>query len=509
MTDHFTKLFTILLPHEQKKCTGFFAKHDGEKEKAMFAEMRKLKDKTSEELAVKIYGDKQKATNIRQLRKQVTDKLVGFVRENFVSENNGSTSIRRLLDFSDFLISRHAPALALEYLLEAENEAKQNKYYELLENIYHYKLYHSVALGLDAKLVYEEWQLNHKRYLSYMHLLAAQSSLIQLLDDHRRKGVLPQQDELLKEFYERFTPDAEEKRNPDFMIGVAKIFRHVMLSTKDYWRIETAVKDIYDELIAQQCFTSQHDEVRRNFLLILAQACYRNLKFDEAELYLKEVQMLLPSPTPRNDPHYAKLQSMRAAIYTYTDRCAQAIELLRKQLYGPEPIENEVERNNMQLNLAVNYFCVKDYHRALEQLNKLEKSDEEYHKMMGLEWSYKKQMIAMILCHCANKFEEAENRLENMLFYFDTFLDQELYARAKVFMQFVQRWFRDPDLITNPRFHQEIKDSQMGWGNKEDIQAIFFFSWFRAHMLGQDFYATFQARIKQEGQNWDYPFSLP
>ncbi len=508
MADQFSRLFITLQPNEQKKCANFFAEQDGEKEKALFSELRKLKSKSSEELAIKLYGDKLKAPNIRQLRMQVTEKLIHFIRENLLVSHEGLSNMRRLLDFADFLIGRHAPQLALEYLLEAETEATTARAYEMLESIYHYKLNHSQELGIDAKEAFEQWQLNHKRYVSYMHLLSARGILIQLLDEHRRLGILPKQAELMHEFYERFSPDDEERRNPDFMLRVSQIFRRVMLCTKDYWRIESAARDIYEFLLKHECFTPQDDAARRSFLLILAQAHYRNRKFEQAESYLKEVQQLLPTPIPRNDPDYAKLQAQRAAIYTYTNRCERAGELLRMHLYGPEPLENESERANMQLNLAVNYFCLKEYSRALEQMMKLNKTDQEYMSLLGLEWIYKKRMIHMIVCRELQQFEEAEELLVNMLHDFNEFLGQELYTRARVFMEFLLRWFRDPDLITNVDFHREVRDARFGWGDREDIQAIFFFCWFRAPMLGQQFYPTFQARLKEEGCDWDFPFSL-
>lgn len=508
MTDHFSKLYAALLPHEQKKCNTFFAKQDGEKEKALFAELKKLKDRSSEELAAKIYNDKSKVGSIRQLKKQVTDKLVSIVQDQFVSTEKGSASIRRLIDFADFLISRHCPSLALAYLEEAEEEAKAQKAYDLLENIYFYKLNHTVALGLDANEVFAEWQQNHQRYVSFMHLTSARGVLVRLLDDHRRTGVVPKQDELMAAFYERFTPNEEESRNPEFMIGLAHIFRQVMLSTKDYWRIEPAIQCMYNKLLDHGCFTPKQAHTQRSFLLMLAQACYRNIKFEEAENYLKEVQALLPVPVSRNDPHYIKLQSQRAAIYTYTDRCPAAIELLRKHLYGPNAIEDEVERNNMVLNLAVNYFCLNDYTRALEQWSKLDQSDSKYFDLMGLEWAYKRRMIGMILHHCCGHFEEAEKSLVAMLSDFDVFLKQELYSRAGKFMHFLLRWFRNPELIHSTAFHQEVKEARLSWGEEEDMQAIFFFSWFRAAMLGQKFYPTFLARLRKEGPNWDYPFDL-
>jgi tetratricopeptide (TPR) repeat protein len=508
MADSFTLLYSILDPFEQKKCASFFAKHDGEKEKAMFSELKKMKERSSEDLAQKIYGDKTKAPHVRQLRKQVTNKLVAFVQDNFVVMSLGSANVRRLLDFADFLIGRHSPKLALEYLIEAENEAIQNTSYDLLESIYGYKLIHAVTLDLDAKKVFDDWQQNNVRYLSFMHLTSANGILIQLLEKNKREGIVPDQEELMSEFYNRFKPNHEERMNPDFMLAVAKIFRKVMLSTKDYWRIEPAIKDIYETLIANNCFSQKSTKVQRSFLLMLSQACYRNANFEEAEDYLKEMQALMPTPVSRNDPHYVKMQSQRAAIYTYTNRCDQAIEILRKHLYGPDPIEIESERNNMQLNLAVNYFCVKDYIRSLEQLERLDKTDLEYFGPMGFEWVYKKRMILMIVHRCANHFEEAEQRLKDLLSDFEKFLKQDLYDRAKSFMEFALRWFENPSFITNPDFHREIKAANMSWGDREDIQAIFFFCWFRAAMLGQEFYPTFQARLKKEGKNWDYPFSM-
>jgi|GEM_PF-2371928 len=508
MASRFSSLYSALLPHERKKCDAFFAAQEGEKEKAMYLELKKLKPKSSESLALKVYGDKSKAANARQMRKNVTEKLASFIRTDVVPKDGGSSGIRRLLDFADFLIGRHSPALALEYLLEAQAEAKHYLAHDQLENIYHYKLKHAPVLGIDAKEAFKDWQSNHERYVSFMHLLSAQSILKQLLDEHRRDGIVPNQDELMAEFYESFTPNEEERRNPAFMLRLDQIFRRVMITTKDYWRIEPASKDIYFYLVEHDCFTQNDDQIKRTFLLNLSQSCYRNRNFAESEDFLKEVQRLLPVPIPRNDPDYVKLISQRSAIFIYTDRCEQAGELLRKHLYGPEPVENEVERINMQINLAVTYYCLEEFTRGLDILNKLDQLESSLSVYIGREGLYKKSMVHVILCWESGLYEEAEERLVNLIEAFRDFLEQELYKRALIFMEFVLRWFRDPDLINDPEFHHEVRGAKLGWGEREDIQAIFFFCWFRAHMLGKPFYPVFQARLKEDGENWDYPFSM-
>ncbi len=480
----------------------------GEKEGQLYKEQRKMKSRSAEELAEKIYKDKSKAANVRQLRKQVNDKLVGVVREEFVPGNKGSAKIRRLLDFADFLIAKERPQLALEYLQDAENEANANRAYELLENIYHYKLDHCHELGIDPKEAFNVWQLNHKRYVSYMVLLFAKGLLLDMLKQHRRAGVVPDKDDLMKLFYTHFNPDEDEKRDPSFMLRLAQILRRVLITTKEYWRIESAIREIYDDLLEKNCFTDKDDGIRRSFLLMLAQATFRNRKFDESESLLKEVRELLAADVPHSDPDYIAIQIQKAAIFLYTNRVEQAKDMTRKLLYGPEPIENEENRINLQINLAVCYFCLNDIPRSLEQLEKLNQTDEEFHKLLGPESNFKKRMIFVVVCHAAGNFEEAEQRLVDIIADYKEFFRQDLYLRVNDFLEFVLRWFRDRSIITNPDFHREVRDAGLSWGDKEDIHAMFFFSWFRAPMLGQEFYATFQARLREEGADWDYPFTM-
>ncbi|MFN9798818.1 MAG: hypothetical protein ACK54P_02260, partial [Bacteroidota bacterium] len=108
----------------------------------------------------------------------------------------------------------------------------------------------------------------------------------------------------------------------------------------------------------------------------------------------------------------------------------------------------------------------------------------------------------------AKHYEAATKKLEAMCTKYATFLTQELYQRAAQFMQFVLRYFQNPEIITDVKFHLEIRDARMGWGEREDIHAILFFCWLRAKMLNRPFYPVMQARLKEEGKDWDYPFSL-
>ncbi|MFN8864734.1 MAG: tetratricopeptide repeat protein [Flavobacteriales bacterium] len=515
MLDLFSQIYDVLFEQERKQFHKWYdANCKGELEKKLYDLVRKRKPLSTEELAIKLYGDKTRTTAIRQLRQSLTERLVEFSSQTIWPQSrptktkSSRSSIRRIVDMADLLIERRATPVARHYLEYAYTNAKQARAWDFLETIGKFKLEHAQALGISAHEAYDTWQKDNEQYRSYMHVLHARNVLAEQLTEYRRQGVVPDQEQLILEFYGQFEPNEAERANPEFMLRICQMFRAVMLSSKDYWRLESFVREVWIDLLSRNAFTVHDDGVRREFLFMLAQAAFRNRSFEDAEDFLRQMQVLMVIPVQRNDPEYARMVSLRATLYMYTDRRDEAVEQLRKALYGPEPVEYETERWNMQLNLAVAYFCMKEFERALDQLARLSQPEDEYRETFGVEWIYKRRMIHVVILWESGARADAEDLLEKLLTDFAPFLQQEMYQRARVFMEFVLRGFRDPEIVRQHAFHLEVRDAHLGWGDREDIQAMFFFCWFRAWMLGQPFYDTFLDRLNEQGPNWDFPFSL-
>jgi tetratricopeptide (TPR) repeat protein len=508
--DHFSRIYKVTQPKQKKRFAEYLkAEADDSRVLELFTLITGKKNRSTAEIAQILYNDATKTDNVRRNRKNLTDLLIDFIAADRLNTDSSVAGfVRKMLNVAEFLVERLDPELARHFLDTAEEKVSRMSRYDLMESIFHFRLLHAEKLGIDSGEAYLSWKKNHSRYNRLMHLLGAERMLHHQLSSYRLKGIVPDQAVLMDDFYERFAPSQEERLNPGYMSRLAAIFRKVMITTKDYWRIEPAVAEMYELLERNGRFTEEEREAQMGFLAILAQAAYRNRHFETAEKHLDVIQRLLPSPVPRNHPYYVKMVSLRAAIFGYTNRYREAIRILQQCLSGDQPIQHEEERCQMQFNLALCTFCDQDYQGALQHMLAIERSDKWLFDRFGVEWIYKKQMVTVILLWESGQYESAAALLNKMLHDYGEFLKQEIYQRAKQFMHFVLRYFEEPDLIREVSFHREIRDAKISWGEKEDIHAILFFCWLRAKMLGRPFYPVLQARLRGEGDNWDYPFNL-
>lgn len=508
MPDHLSQMLEIPGEKGRREFREYLNLTAGNtRESELYELMRKHRKWETAEFAKVMYGKEDQLANVRKVRKRLTDRFILWLITSG-AEQGPAQLVRMTLSLTDVLIQHNKADLALHYLNETEAQVKGPDASALLESIYYYRLRNADALGLNGEEEYARWEQNNRRYTTYMHLLGAEAVLENVLMQLRRAGRVPDQQELMSQFYARFATVEEERRNPVFMHTLATIFRRVLLSTKDYWRIEPSVQSIYDELMEAKAFTPETAGEQMGFLLMLSQAAYRNRRFVVAEEHLDRLQRLLPSPAPRNFLPYVKMISLRAAIFSYTSRYREAIAMLERHLFGDNPVTHVEERCQMIFNLALSEYCNQDFAGALVHLQGIGRSDQWLFERFGLEWIYKKQMVHVIILWDAGHYEAATRALEGMLEKYAAFLKQDLYQRAEQFMRFVLRYFHEPDIIRDIAFHREVRDAHMGWGEREDIHAILFFSWFRAKMLGRPFYPVMQARLKEEGDDWDYPFSL-
>jgi hypothetical protein len=511
MTDHLSQLLSLLAKAERQQFGNYLRILTPDSREAELYELICKKSRMdTAALAATMYGDKEHTVKVRKVRKRLTDRLIDWLiaTRQTSEKSRADRSPLTTISLCDALLERGIPELAVHYLTEAESRASGPDSAALLESILYYRLRYADKLGLDGPAEYKRWEANNKRYMTYVHLLGAETVLDGMLRQLRREGRVPDQEELMQQFYARFATVEEERRNPVFMYTLATIFRRVMLSSKDYWRIEPSIQAMYDELLHNNCFTEETRAEQVGFILMLAQAAYRNRRFELAEELLTTMRPLLPPNRPRNYLPYVKMISLRAAIQSYTSRYKEAIALLEKHLYGEDPVTHVEERCQMIFNLALSKYCNGEYDEALKVLDSIEQSSTWLFDRFGLEWIYKKEMVHVIILWEAKHYEAATKKLEAMCSKYATFLTQELYQRAAQFMQFVLRYFQNPEIITDVKFHLEIRDARMGWGEREDIHAILFFCWLRAKMLNRPFYPVMQARLKEDGKDWDYPFSL-
>ncbi|MFN8700013.1 MAG: hypothetical protein ACK500_13870 [Flavobacteriales bacterium] len=495
-------LFAKLTPAQAAEFQRQQIKDLNSKEAQIFSLLKSSVHRTPAQIAVKIYGSEQ-MNALSSLRKRILHKLEEYI-VLLRTEQSARKKDEPLAHFqvAQFCIDHALWELAMRYLSAAETSAKKHNRFDILTYIYKVQLEHARQLETDIPAVTTAWEEVIRRQDTFRRLAAATATVQQQLDRARESGEILDLQAIKREVIGKFHLDAEEKTNAEFMHQLAVLVRNALVSTKDYYLIEEFAGRIIKRLQDGNAFHEGNTRLQIELLFMHAQACYRNCRFDRAEQLLVEAERLIPAKQSRSHSYFLKIASLRAAIYGYTHRVSEAIALLRAELESENAAREHRERANMWLNLAMCEFISGEHRNAIRTIQKINTNHTQpwLRKNLGQEWVFKKELVEVVLLYDGGQDGVAENKLDQLFVRYKDFLKGEIYSRGYIFMKFVRAFFRDPDIVRTPQFHEEVKAAALNRREREDIHAITFFCWLKSKMTGRPFYDVIQERIEEQKQ---------
>lgn len=472
------------------------------KEYRIYDLVRSKVNRTPAQMSAKIYGT-ENIPAYQALRKRALNKLEDYIARKRIEKKLEHTNAHLLdLELAEYCISRKLWDAAKRYLREAKESAEKHQYREHLNSIYRLQMEHSRYLETDIPAVDKAWSEIIRRQNQYRQLTTAVASVQRQLDEAKVTGAILDPQIIKRQVLGQFRLEKEERTNAEFMYQLTVLFRNALVSTKDYYRIEDLVGKIYSRLLEGKAFHDGNRDIQINMLFLLAQAFYRNCRFDRAEETIFTATELLPVRAPHSHPLYLQIANLHITVLGYSRRVPEAIVRLRNELQSGLPDRVPRERANMWLNLAMCEFISGEIRPSIRTIHKITQTHNAawLRKNLGQEWTYKMELVEVVLLWDGGQEAVAETKLDQMLVRYKDFLKGEIYERGAVFMKFVQRYFRDPDILKSPEFLQEIKAASLNRHEHEDIHAITFFCWFKSKIVGLPFYEVLQERIAEQGQ---------
>ncbi len=182
---------------------------------------------------------------------------------------------------------------------------------------------------------------------------------------------------------------------------------------------------------------------------------------------------------------------LKGSILTYSGKINEAIDLFRKELKTPTVKLESTDLTNLHLNLAIYLFIEKKYEQAYETFLTIYHTDKWCENNMGKEWAVKKHLVEIILHTELENDDLALNRIRMLQANFRDPFEQPIYQRVSVFINLLETYITDRNIVTTPAFAEKVEKS-FTWvpNQEEDIQAMSFYAWLKAKMLQQDYYET-------------------
>jgi len=390
---------------------------------------------------------------------------------------------------SEFFLPREADQLMQVYVTDAEKLALKNQHFDVLDGIYSYQIRHEHLVGISRKEINLKRLKNTPFFEKKRLLETANSDIRNELELAKKNGDVLNAKEISNRVMNRLKLSEAEMNIPQFQFSQLSLIRNGLKSTKEYDQLEPLIIERYDRLIKANAFQKEDAQHQLGFLYMLAHVNFRNRKFDTAMAYTLEMESLLDLDTISFNNHFLKCNSLLASLYSFTGNNIKGIEILEEALEDNAGSWFMSERLNMELNLVVFYFQSKDYKKSNRLLNRLEREYVNNIPRMGVEWSFKKDLIRLIVLLEIEDQDRAISFRNQMKDTYRKFLKNPRYRDAAMFFNYIGKVALNSDVVKSKQFRLRVKSAAESWTQlKSDIQAVTFFCWLKAKIQGREYY---------------------
>lgn len=469
------------------------------KDLALFELLLGEEDLKPREVVSRFYDDGN-MNAYHTLRKRLTQHLQDFISLKIKEQDDSAYAhISGVLSVSRYLLSKNRPAVALKFLDKAEKLAEQNEVYELLDTIYSLEIKHAHRLNKPVTDLIAKWKWSRSQREEEEKISMAYGLIRARLEQMKHDGT--DEDLLLitQSALEELEVDADALLRPALMYMIVAMTRSSLISSKSYYQFEPYVISAYERIMGNGGFKKKDHLYELWFLYMISHVLYRNRQFDRCKIYLDR---LLDAITRYGSLHvnmfYPRYILLKGAVLSYSGSNSEAIVVLEEALNDGTFKPDLINRLNVILNLAVYYFQAEDFKKANRTLLEIQHTDNWCEKKMGKEWRFKKNLIEIIIQIELGNSEIALNRIRTLERYFDEFLNQQTYQRARIFLRFIKLVVEKPEEVKSEEFTERV-DQMIDRlpGDREDIQAMTFFCWLKSKMMGKAYYPVLIQTIRE------------
>ncbi|OGX81763.1 hypothetical protein [Hymenobacter glacialis] len=509
MDDLRTTLLT-LAPDERRDFGVFIQrqrrKTAGRQDSRLYELLVQARELTSPQLIATLYPDAPNAVAYYALRKRLLRHLTDFLllRQRQL-DTTAAASVRGQLTLAQYLFEAGIPRLAWNTLRKAEKLAHDNEQYEPLNAVYNLQIQYANSPHAEplAEIIARR-HLNKKAADEEERANIADSLLRHLLSEARRQGRAGAPlDALMHSILVEYDLQEAFARSPSLLCRLMSIARSAMLVRRDFASFAVFIERRYILMERRHGFAPAHRNYQLRLLYMLAHALYRSRHFAQSVAYLEQGRALLQAATNHKFAEFGpRFTFLLAANLAFLRRNDESIALLEQELKATAAMP-VLEELTGRLQLVFHYFAEGNFSKANHTLLRLGRTDHWLEEHLGMEWLLKKNMGEMLIQFELGHHDLALARLKaierSLLERFPTDGPPAdpaepahrggPYHFVLSYLALVRDIFTDPASALHPAFGARVEELPAFLpSEREDLQAMSFYSWLRARMLGQHYY---------------------
>lgn len=492
------KLASILgsLSKDEQKEFGQFLQRQKKKKNRKDLELCQLLIKNGtekdKELIRKLYPETLNQSAYHALRKRLNKQLLAFISLKRIEHDpTASSTVMGLISMSHYLFGKNLDRLAWEFSRKAERIAEKHEQYGLLNNIYNLQLEHVESEHTEnLEEIIRKKEQNRALADEEDRAKIAYALINKKLSEVKLRGSKEGVHVMIEETLETYGLTQTLQKNPRLLYRFMFIARKAILAQKDFHAFEPYIIGLYDNLIKQGGFSSQHHVYKIRLLYMIAHVLYRNKKFEDSISYLNHMhEAMLEYKGSYRNRFFPKYAMLLAANYVFLNESDKGVEILDNLIYHADFQVNLSDKLNSLFSLAVFYFLRGEYDKTVRCNLDVYQSDKWLDKRMGREWTMKKLTSEALLQLHLNNFDLSLNKLSYVeQNYRDLFVLSQ-YKKVPVYIALIKQLISQPDKQSQVKFFEKARASfdflPMA---QEDLQEVIFYAWLKSYITGAKYY---------------------
>lgn len=443
---------------------------------------------SSKEICLKIYG-KENKTALHALRKRLFDSIINFTANTKLKEDNSIDMqlITYILSARTFL-QKGQIAIGYKILNKAEIIAKEYQLFTILNEVYHSKIQYAYAVSsLDIDALIVAFRENQQQYLLEEELNIAYSKIRKALQEIKHQHKIINIKLMVENILNEHNIAVSDSLSFKSLYQLIQITNISSSQNFDYHNIEVFLLETYETIKNNPSKDKQlfyHLEI----LYIISNTLFRNKKFAESLEFLDLMHFYIQENKGKYQKEFeSKYQLLLALNYNFLGKPQKSIEIL--EAFTNNKKIDIASQLNFYVSLIVCYFQQKELKKAQSLVAKFYHSDRWYIEKVGIEWIIKKSLLEILLQIDLGNIDMVDSRILSFKRNYFKYLKNIQQEKVITFVQLVEIYYKNPEIITDSEFHQKVENSFL-WieREKEDIFIMSFFAWLKAKMTKQDIY---------------------
>jgi len=494
--DYLKAIIQTLSTDDKKQFRSFLARQKSKKKRkdvALFQILAETKNYKSHQIIQKLYPEKPNREGYHALRKRLIRELTKFIWLKRTDNDTTTASvITGYITLSEYLFHKNSEATAWHFIRKAEDIARKNEQFELLNRVYLLQLeFGDSEFADETDLIIQKKKANQQFAQEDERAITALALVRREMRERRRSGRFKNIREIIQKILADYQLHEAVVRRPKLLHGFISAVRSAHLASKEFLDFEPFVIQKYREVEAIAGFSKPNHFYKLRLLYMITHILYRNKKFEEAEQYLTEFHENL---TQYDQNYYAffylKYQTLRAAILHFREKNEVSVQICEELFWRPKYKLSTSDLLNIQLNLIVYYFTANQFRDCHKLFLELNRSDKFYLEKAGTEWLLKKYLIEALTQYEIGNPDIALKILKNSKrFFADFFEEHPKFEIIRLFLNYLQKFIDERQGFGRKFFENEVRENvTLVSPEAEDLQAMGFYSWMRAKVLKRNYY---------------------